>query len=158
MIRAMGRFVAGAIAAMLLIGSGLFWWQIRADGVQPESRAQAAIAPPRDDGLPVGDESLEGTPPPMPVESRPQDREARRFARYDRDRNEQISRTEMLSSRTKDFRKLDKDGNNLLSFEEWAVKTAERFEGADANHDGRLSRAEFTTTAPKRTARPKCGC
>lgn len=154
----MGRFVAGAIAAMLLIGSGLFWWQIRADGVLPENRAQASTPKPRDDSLPQGDDALVGAPPPMPVESRPQDREARRFARYDQDRNEQISRNEMLSSRTRDFRKLDKDGNNLLSFEEWAIKTAERFDGADANQDGRLSRAEFAATAPKRAARPKCGC
>ena len=39
----------------------------------------------------------------------------------------------MMSSRTKDFKKLDKDGNNLLSFEEWAAATGERFAKADGN-------------------------
>src|SRR3546814_5643706 len=44
-----------------------------------------------------------------------------------------------LSSRTKVFRKLDMDGNNLLSFEEWAVKTSDRFAGADADANGKLT-------------------
>jgi hypothetical protein len=34
----------------------------------------------------------------------------------------------MLSTRTDAFRDLDKDGNNLLTFEEWAVTTVERFD------------------------------
>ena len=55
-------------------------------------------------------------------------------------------------------RKLDGDGNNLLTFEEWAVATSDRFGAADANHDGILSPAEFATTAPKRNPKPKCGC
>lgn len=45
----------------------------------------------------------------------------------------------MLSSRSDGFRKLDKDGNNLLTFEEWAVTAAEKFEGADAEGDRELS-------------------
>jgi len=64
----------------------------------------------------------------------------------------------MLSTRVDEFRKLDKDGNNLLTFEEWAVATSDRFAGADANHDGWLSPAEFATTAPTRKPKPKCGC
>ena len=65
----------------------------------------------------------------------------------------------MLSTRTADFRKLDKDGNNLLTFEEWAVATADRFDKADTNGDRELSQVEFATTAPKRTARkPACRC
>ena len=31
------------------------------------------------------------------------------------------------------FRALDVDGNNLLTFEEWAVTTARRFDNADAD-------------------------
>lgn len=57
------------------------------------------------------------------------------------------------------FRKLDKDGNNLLTFEEWAVTTVKRFEGADGNSDDRLTPAEFATTAPKRKPKkPACKC
>jgi hypothetical protein len=62
-----------------------------------------------------------------------------------------------MSSRSDGFRKLDTDGNNLLTFEEWAVTTSDRFAGADANGDGRLTPAEFATTAPKPRASP-CNC
>ena len=64
----------------------------------------------------------------------------------------------MMSTRTAAFRKLDKDGNNLLSFEEWAAATSDRFAGADADKSGDLTRVEFATTAPKRAAKPKCSC
>ena len=64
----------------------------------------------------------------------------------------------MLSTRTDAFRALDVDGNNLLTFEEWAVATANRFEGADADGNGELSPAEFRTTAPKPRASPRCRC
>jgi hypothetical protein len=54
----------------------------------------------------------------------------------------------MLGPRVAAFRKLDTDRNNLLSLEEWAVKTSDRFRGADANRNGSLDRAEFATTSP----------
>ena len=73
-------------------------------------------------------------------------KEQRRFFRYDRNRDWRITRSEMLSTRANAFRKLDVDGNNLLTFEEWAVTTVEKFEGADANGDRELSPAEFATT------------
>ena len=63
-----------------------------------------------------------------------------------------------MSSRTAAFRKLDRNGDNLLTFEEWAVATGERFAKADADKSGDLTRAEFATTAPKRAAKPKCSC
>jgi len=63
-----------------------------------------------------------------------------------------------MSSRTKAFKKLDKDGNNLLTFEEWAATTSKRFAGADRNRNGQLTRAEFRTTRPKRKAKPRCKC
>ena len=77
---------------------------------------------------------------------------------YDQDRDNIISRNEILSSRVKDFRKLDTDGNNLLSFEEWAGHTTERFDGADVNHDGKLTRVEFARTAPKPMPKANCKC
>ena len=65
----------------------------------------------------------------------------------------------MLATRSAAFRKLDKDGNNLLDFEEWAVATAQRFDTADVNHDRELDLVEFARTAPKPAKRkPACGC
>jgi hypothetical protein len=64
----------------------------------------------------------------------------------------------MLSSRTAAFRKLDKDANNLLTFEEWAAATAQRFDGADGDRNRELTPAEFARTKPRPTAAPKCRC
>ena len=66
----------------------------------------------------------------------------------------------MLSTRTEAFRKLDKDGNNLLTFEEWAHSTVDKFKFADGNADLWLSREEFATTRPKPKpkAKQKCSC
>jgi hypothetical protein len=64
----------------------------------------------------------------------------------------------MLGPRVAAFRKLDADHNNLLSFEEWAVKTSDRFRGADRNGDQALNREEFATTKPKPAKRPECRC
>lgn len=95
---------------------------------------------------------------PAPPEATELTREQRRFFRYDQNRDRIISRNEMLSSRTSAFRELDKDGNNLLSFEEWAVATADRFDMADSNRNRELTPAEFATTAPKKKAKPTCRC
>ena len=65
----------------------------------------------------------------------------------------------MLATRSDAFRKLDKDGNNLLDFEEWAVATAQRFDQADVNHNRELDLVEFARTAPEPAKRkPACGC
>lgn len=154
----MTRFIAGAVACLLLVTGGLFWWQGQArnqrlDDPVKERDAQVPLA------LPTGDEDALGRAPPMPPEAPEEDREARRFNRYDKDRDNIITRLELMSSRTAAFKKLDRDGNNLLSFEEWAVRTSDRFQDADANRDGKLTRAEFATTAPKRAApKPDCKC
>lgn len=94
----------------------------------------------------------------MPGEADPQSREQKRFARYDRNRDGVITRVEMLGSRVKAFKALDKDKDNLLSFEEWAVATSDRFGKADGDADGKLTPVEFATTAPKRAAAPRCKC
>ena len=64
----------------------------------------------------------------------------------------------MMGSRTKAFKALDIDGNNLLTFEEWAAATGQRFAGADRNMDQLLTRKEFTQTRPKLVAKPGCRC
>ena len=148
----MNRIVLGAFAALALLGIGLFWLQGRAAVERGAPPPAPAATPP--EGLPSADISgLEGPEPPVASEL---SREQRRFFRYDRDRDRRISRNEMLSTRTDAFRDLDVDGNNLLTFEEWAVTTAQRFDQADADKDGELTEKEFATTAPKPAATPRC--
>jgi len=150
----MNRVVLGALLALTLAGIGLFWLQGRAQVEQGAPPPVVPTAPPT--GLPSGDASgLQG--PSLPQAGK-LTREQERFGRYDRNRDGKITRDEMLSTRVDDFRKLDKDGNNLLTFEEWAVTTSDRFGGADANRDGWLSPAEFATTAPKHKPKPSCSC
>ncbi|MDP4575287.1 hypothetical protein Q9K02_09085 [Qipengyuania sp. G39] len=152
----MKGLVVGSTASLALVGLGLFWWQGRAqveEGAPPpmdvESEAPLPEVPPVDPGEAIG---------PAPPEATELTREQRRFFRYDRNRDWRITRTEMLSTRSNAFRKLDKDGNNLLDFEEWAVATVDKFEGADADGDNELTPGEFATTAPKRRKKPRCAC
>ena len=152
----MNRLVLGAFCALLLVGVGLFWLQGRAEveqGAPPP--VQQTVAPDPDE-LPSADAA--GLVGPAPPESTELTREEQRFFRYDRNRDRRISRNEMMSSRTEAFRDLDSDGNNLLTFEEWAVATGDRFGGMDADGNGWLSAAEFATSAPRPRATPRCRC
>jgi len=150
----MNRIVLGAVLALALAGIGLFWLQGRAQVERAAPPPIVLTAAPT--GLPSA--SVAGLKGPSLPEADELTREQERFGRYDRNRDGRITRDEMLSTRVDDFRKLDKDGNNLLTFEEWAVTTSDRFAGADANRDGWLSPAEFATTAPKPKPKPKCSC
>jgi hypothetical protein len=154
----MRRFLAGGLGALLLVAGGLWLWQTQAS----QESALPAIAPPPalPDKLPEAgpDAPAFGAAPPVPPEAPKASREEVRFNRYDRNRDELISRLEMMGSRTKAFKSLDKDGNNLLTFEEWAAATGERFAVADANKDKLLTRKEFATTRPKVAAKPGCRC
>lgn len=151
----MNRTVLGAFAALLLAAAGMFWWQGRAASSMGE-------APPKLADLPaeamLPDETGDGLRGTLPPEASEATREQRRFDRLDRNRDSKITRVEMLSPRIAGFRKLDADGNNLLSFEEWAAKTSNRFKGADRNGDSNLDRGEFVTTKPKLKAPPQCRC
>ncbi|ABD26354.1 hypothetical protein Saro_1914 [Novosphingobium aromaticivorans DSM 12444] len=151
------RGLLGGLAALMLVASGIFWWQGRAQSTPDAAASETAedpIAEPED--LPTADvDGLVGIAPP---EANEVGREARRFNQLDKDRDNRISRIEMLSPRAKAFRKLDADGNNLLSFEEWAVATVDRFKTADGNADLFLTRQEFATTRPKDKPRSKQKC
>ena len=153
----MNRMVLGAFLALVLVGVGLFWWQGRAEVEQGAPPPMAQPATPAPDALPAADPGdLQGPAPPQATELT---RGEQRFFRYDRNRDRRITRNEMLSTRSEAFRKLDKDGNNLLDFEEWAVATVQRFEGADGNRDRELDLAEFARTAPRPAKRrPGCRC
>lgn len=150
----MNRTLLGGLAALLLAAAGLFWWQGRAATDIGEAPPQMAVA--LGDTLPgETGAGMRGAAPPEVNEAT---KEQRRFDRLDRNRDNKITRTEALTPRVAMFRKLDTDGNNLLSFEEWAVKTSNRFKGADRNGDGILDRAEFATTKPKPKVQPACNC
>ena len=153
----MGRVFLGMFAGLLLASVGLYWWQGRAQ-VEIHAPAPPEVEEPvAFDELPITDPGdMEGPEPPEASELK---REQRRFFRYDRNRDLVITRNEMLSSRSDGFRKLDVDGNNLLTFEEWAVTTAKRFDGADEDSDGKLTAHEFASTAPtKRPRQSGCTC
>ncbi|WP_188644177.1 EF-hand domain-containing protein [Tsuneonella deserti] len=153
----MNRMILGAFLTLVLVGVGLFWWQGRAEVEQAAPPPVEQPAKPSPEDLPTtAATDLRGPAPPEATELT---REEERFFRYDRNRDRRITRNEMLSTRSDAFRKLDKDGNNLLDFEEWAVATAQRFDKADANRNRELDLAEFATTAPKPAKRkPACRC
>jgi EF hand len=133
-------------AAVVLIGGGVW-------AVASTDRTPALPPPPANAGPAATSPDL----PLAPPEADPQDREERRFARYDRDDNGGVTRGEYLASREKAFGKLDTNGDGRLSFEEYAVKTSAKFAKADADRSGVLAPAEFATTAVKRKSRvEKC--
>lgn len=151
----MNRILIGALAALLLVAAGVFWWQGRA-----ADQPAPAFSPPPPQIVPEGEppeaDASEMVGPDLPQASE-QSREQRRFDKLDKDRDNRITRTEMLAPRVKDFRKLDVDGNNLLTFEEWAIATSDKFKGADANADGWLGREEYRTTRMK-AKKSACAC
>ena len=154
----MNRILVGALGALLLVASGLFWWQGHAAVTPPATPAQLALASAAaaDEELP--DSNAGDAVGPGLLAASEQSREAKRFDRFDKNRDSKITRTEMLSPRVKDFRKLDVDGNNLLTFDEWSVATDNRFKAADKNGDSALSREEFATTKLKAAKKPACKC
>lgn len=143
----MGRWLAGG-AAIVLMGVALLAFASAEDGpVLPP--------PPPETGFRVVPANV---PMPEPPEATrpPQDREAKRLARYDRDKDGSVSRAEYLKSRERAFAKLDVNRDGRLDFEEYAVRTIDKFEAADGDRSGRLDAGEFATTAVKRKPKPNC--
>lgn len=156
----MNRTVLGALAALLLVAAGVFWWQGRAaveiGAAPPELAELAEDGAGNPDALRTAD--VAGLRGPAPPEASEMSKEQRRFARFDRNGDRLISRNELLATRSAAFKKLDGDGNNLLTFEEWAVATANRFKAADRNGNLTLTPEEFLTTRPAPSRRPECRC
>ena len=142
----MWRFLAGVGSALLLCGAGFVWWS---NGRQ-QTPLLSAIAPP----LARSTEANDAAPPSADERTR----EQKRFDRYDKDRNEQVSADEYLLARRKAYAKLDLDGDGRLTFEEWAKKTTDKFAKADADGSKVLSRTEFATTKIVRKTPPKRDC
>nr|WP_295668532.1 histidine kinase [Sphingomonas sp.] len=144
----MWRYLAGGVAALLLVAAGVLLFKSPARSDSPLPAAPIAVPGQLDERLP-------DTVP----EASAKTREEKRFNRYDKDRNAQITREEYLAPRRKAFAKLDVNGDGKLSFEEWAVKTTTKFTEADKDKSGVMTAAEFATTAPKRKAqRPRTPC
>lgn len=144
----MARYLAGLLSCLLLIVGAVLLWQGKAD------KAEALPLPP-----PPSRSSVLATPLPEPPEATPKSREQKRFARADKDDDGRITAAELFEPRRKAFAKLDANGNGMLSFEEWAVRTVDKFQGADKDRSGALTAAEYATTAPpppKRKARCSC--
>jgi hypothetical protein len=144
----MRRFLALTISLVALLGAGFVWTRDR-----PVAEASA---PPPPEALAAGEDETPLVAPASNVT--PADREARRFQRYDKDRDGKISRDEYLASRKKAFAKLDKDGDGKLGFEEYAVTTTTRFQKADRDGNGALVADEFKATAAKRSEAVRCDC
>lgn len=152
----MNRTLLVALATLLLVAAGMFWWQGRAETETGEALPDLAGSAAWPAELPTAD--ITGLRGPEPPEVSEMTREEKRFNRLDRNGDGRISREEMMATRVAAFRKLDTDGNNLLTFEEWAVATSNRFKAADRNGDLWLSREEFATTRPPEKPKPKCKC
>ena len=143
----MVRFLAGAAACFLFMTGAFLLWQSRAEEPPLLPPAPASAAP-----------SMILPAVVRAPEASPQTREEKRFERADRNENGRIELDDLLQPRRKAFAKLDKDENGTLSFEEWAVRTIDKFDGADADKSKWLTPAEYATTAPKRKPKPKCKC
>jgi hypothetical protein len=144
----MWRYLAGGAAILLLAGAGATWFGSRGHPAAPllaaATPAQAATS--------------EGPLPATVPEAGDRTREQKRFDRYDKDRNGQVTREEYLAQRRKAYAKLDTNHDGVLSFDEWAVKAETKFAAADADHSGAMNPTEFATTAVKRNTRPRPKC
>jgi hypothetical protein len=148
MRRILGFFVA--LSGLLL--SGLILWK-----APPATDAASALAVTADNAA----SQSPGEPPPLAAPAAPisdAEREARRFARYDKDGSAAVSRAEYLVNRQKAFARADVNRDGRLDFEEFAATTAKKFAKADRNADGALSPREFATTAVKRKPKAACVC
>ena len=140
----MARFFAGVASCFLFLTGAFLLWQGRA---QEPSVPKAP--PPR---------LATASPIPNAPSADPKTKEEKRFARADKDENGRITLSELVEPRRKAYAKLDVNQDGKLSFEEWAVRTIDKFEDADADKNKILTPAEYATTAPKRKPKPACSC
>ena len=149
----MTRLIAGAVAALLLAsGTFMFFTSRAASPSLPKAPPPALAAPLVAAATPSRSERA----PPL---ASPKSREEKRFARADKDDDGRVTSGELFEPRRKAFAELDKNGNGALDFEEWAVKTVDKFAGADNDRSGWLTPAEYASTAPKPIKRKAvCSC
>ena len=98
----MNRVILGAVSALLLAGAGLFWWQGQAS-INASAPPPQQLSEPEASGLPLEElpdedgEGLQG--PSLPPGISEASREEKRFNRLDRNRDNVITRVEMLQPR-----------------------------------------------------------
>src|SRR3990170_8467508 len=124
----MARFLAGAAACFLLITGAFLLWQGQAQ--------EAPLLPDAPRARTGGPAMVVAGAIPQAPEATPKSREEKRFSRADKDKNGAIAKEELLAPRRKAYAKLDTNGNGSVSFEEWAVKTLDKFTGADKDRSG----------------------
>lgn len=146
----MARFLAGAAASLLLLTGAFLFWQSQA--------AETPLLPEAPPARMAGPALIAPGSLPEAPEATPKSREERRFSRADKDKNGRIEREELLGARRKAFAKLDKNRDRMLSFDEWAIKTVDKFDRADKDRSGWLGAAEFATTAPPLRKKSRCSC
>lgn len=145
----MPRFFAGVASCFFLLTGAFLLWQGRAQ--QPT----LAAPPPR---LAAAPSPKILSPIPQAPSADPKSKEEKRFARADKDENGRITLAELVEPRRKAYAKLDVNADGKLSFEEWAVRTIDKFEGADTDKSKWLTPTEYASTAPKRKPKPACSC
>ena len=149
------RIATGAAAAVLLVLAGFFVWKSRAAADPNVPQARPAVV--SDSGQPPAARHKRGAYLPPAVSDK--DKEARRFARADKDKDGKIELAEMLAGRRKAFDKLDANHDGVLSFEEYTAKTRQKFQEADEDHNGWLSATEYAETAPRHKVHAaRCAC
>lgn len=144
------RYFAGAAACFLMMTGVVLMWQGRAQ--------ETPVLPPAPNARPASESVIARPVMLRAPEASPKSREEKRFSRVDKDKNGRIEREELLTPRRKAFAKLDTNGNGTLSFEEWGVKTIDKFGGADKDKSGWLTAAEYATTAPPPPKKQRCAC
>ena len=146
----MGRFLAGAAACFLLVTGAFLIWQGRAQGpVMPNAPVPRGFAA---NSAPINLARI-----PNALSADPASKEQKRFARADKDKDGRVTLAELVDPRRKAYAKLDLNQDGKLSFEEWAFKTIDKFNQADADKSKALTAVEYATTAPKPKA-PKAAC
>ncbi|HXG99941.1 MAG TPA: hypothetical protein VNI79_05975 [Sphingomicrobium sp.] len=148
----MGRFLAGIASCLLLVTGAVFIFQGRAQ----ETSFPAAPEPRFATATPAVPLTLK--PIGQAPSADPKSKEEKRFGRADKNEDGRISLAELVEPRRKAFAKLDVNQDGKLAFEEWAVKTIDKFEAANDDRNAWLTPAEYAATAPKRKQKPVCSC
>lgn len=148
----MFRILVGASAAFVALTGAFLFWQGRAENHNAMPAASYSPAGAAVIGSSLGANRFD------PPAAAPKDKQAKRFARADRNKDGKITIAELLDPRKKAFAKLDRDGNGALSFEEWAGKTIDKFTTADEDKSGWLTPVEYAETAPKPPKHKICSC
>lgn len=142
------RFLAGVAACFLLLTGAFLIWQSHAE----QGPSLPSAPTPR-----AFSASMLSQEPLQAPEATAKSREEKRFSRYDKNKDGKVQAPEYLAARQRNFDKLDADHNGALSFQEYAVKGIEKFNGAGGKK-GWLSPAEFVATAPPPPKHRTCSC